>query len=119
VQLAREEIETISYILPEEGSILWADSLVIPASSTNREAAERFLNFVLRPEIGAQIVNETYYPMASEAVNEYVDPELLQNPVIFPPAEALHNAELVLPLSPAGEQLYADIWARLLAASGQ
>jgi spermidine/putrescine transport system substrate-binding protein len=119
VQLAREEIETISYILPEEGSILWADSLVIPASSTNGEAAERFLNFVLRPEIGAQIVNATYYPMASEAVNEYVDPELLQNPVIFPPAEALHNAELVLPLSPAGEQLYADIWARLLAASGQ
>lgn len=116
VWLAQEETEAISYVLPKEGAILWGDNFVIPANSPNKYTAELFLNFILRPEISAQIVNGNYYPMANDAANAYIQPEILADPVIFPPNQALKNSELLLPLSAAGEKLYADIWDRFLAA---
>jgi spermidine/putrescine transport system substrate-binding protein len=115
-QVGREENEAIVYVLPEEGTILWGDNLVIPTNSPHQSTAELFLNFILRPEISAQIVNELYYASANRAAEEFVDPEILKDPLIFPPAEALQKAEISLPLSPEGQKLYDDIWARFIAA---
>lgn len=106
----------ISYVLPEEGAILWGDNFTIPAASRNKEAAEQFINFLLRPDISAQIVNETFYWLPNDAALPYIDPELRNNPVIFPPSSTLQNAEILLPLSPAGEALHARVWERFLAA---
>jgi spermidine/putrescine transport system substrate-binding protein len=113
---AQEKIDTIEYVLPAEGSILWADNFVIPANSPNREAAELFLDFILRPEISAQMINGNYYPMANDAALEFVDEELLDDPVVFPTEAQMRNAELLLPLSREGEQLYERIWRRFEAA---
>jgi spermidine/putrescine transport system substrate-binding protein len=113
VWLAQEENDNIDYVLPEEGTILWGDNFVIPANSPNQYTAEVFLNYVLRPEIAAEIINATYYPMPNEPASPYIDPELLNDPVVFPPQEALQNAEIIMPLSPEGQTLYDDIWNRL------
>ena len=115
-QIGQEEHEAIDYILPEDGTILWGDNFVIPANSSQKDIAELFLNFILRPEVTAQIVNLNYYPMASEAAVPFIDPEILNDPVVYPPNEDLRNAEILLPLSPAGERLYAQIWKRFVAA---
>jgi spermidine/putrescine transport system substrate-binding protein len=115
-QIGQEEHAAIDYILPKDGTILWGDNFVIPANSSHKDDAELFLNFVLRPEVTAQIVNLNYYPMASEAAVPYIDPEILNDPVIYPPNEDLRNAEILLPLSPEGERLYAQIWERFVAA---
>ena len=115
-QIGQEEHEAIDYILPEDGTILWGDNFVIPANCSQKDEAELFLNFVLRPEVTAQIVNLNYYPMASEAAVPFIDPEILNDPVVYPPNEDLRNAEILLPLSPAGERLYAQIWERFVAA---
>jgi len=45
-----------------------------------------------------------------------VNPEIRDNPAIFPSSDMLKNAEILLPLSPAGEALHADAWQRFLAA---
>jgi spermidine/putrescine-binding protein len=113
---AEAEGVDVSYVIPEEGTILWGDNFVIPANSSHKYTAELFLDFILRPEISGQIVNANYYPMASEAATEFVDPEILNDPVVYPTNEDMRNAELLLPLSPEGEKLYADIWERFLAA---
>lgn len=117
VWTGQEENEAISYVLPEEGTILWGDNFVIPANSPNRHTAELFLDFLLRPEITGQIVNVTYYSMANEAAEAFIAPEILSDPVIYPPNEDLENAEIMLPLSSDGEELYAEIWERFMAAS--
>jgi len=106
----------IVYVLPEEGGILWGDNFVIPANAQHKEAAEKLINFLLRPEISAQIINETYYWLPNDAALPLVDPEIRDNPAIFPPSEALRNAEILLPLSPEGAALYAQVWERFLAA---
>jgi spermidine/putrescine transport system substrate-binding protein len=112
---AQQQNETIAYLLPEEGTLLWGESLVIPTTSQNKEAAELFLNFLLRPEIGAQIVNEMHYATANEAAYPLILPELLQNPIIFPPAKTITASDWYSPLSPAGKKLYNEIWSRFMA----
>ena len=113
---ARKGNAPISYVLPEEGTLLWGDNLVIPANSPNKYTAELFVNFILRPDISAKIVNEIVTATANEAARPFIDPQILNDPVIFPPDDALKNAEIILPLSPAGQKLYDDIWERFMAA---
>ena len=112
--LAQVETEHVTYVLPEEGAILWGDNFIIPANSSHKYTAELFLSFILRPEVSAQIVEGNYYPMANEAAMSFIDPTILNDPVIYPTNEQMKNAELLLPLSPKGEKLYSDIWARFL-----
>jgi spermidine/putrescine transport system substrate-binding protein len=111
-----EQNPAITYILPAEGALLWNDTFVIPSNSSNKAAAELFLNFILRAEVSASIANENLYATPNEAAYPLIDPEVLNNPVIYPPNEALVKAELVLPLTPQGQQLYDEIWERFTNA---
>lgn len=115
VQLGQQENEAIQYVLPEEGAILWGDNFVIPANSPHQYEAELLLNFILRPEISGRIINASYFPLVNDAATPFIDPEILNDPIIYPPNEDLKNAEIMLPLSPEGEKLYADIWDRFMA----
>jgi hypothetical protein len=54
--------------------------------------------------------------MASDAAIPFIEPDILNDPVIHPRNEDLRNAEILLPLSPEGEQMYAEIWERFIAA---
>jgi spermidine/putrescine transport system substrate-binding protein len=115
ILLAREENENVEYILPEEGTMLWGDNFTIPANSPHKYTAEVFLNFLLRPEISAQIVNENYYATPNEAAYPFIDPEILGDPVVFPPDKDLENAEVFLPRSAEGGALWDEIWERFMA----
>ncbi|MBE2236767.1 MAG: spermidine/putrescine ABC transporter substrate-binding protein [Caldilineaceae bacterium] len=117
--LAREESAAISYILPEEGTFLWSDNFVIPANSQHKATAELFLNFVLRADISAQIINESYYPVANDAAEPLVNPELLADPIVYLPEESLRKAEVIVPLGADGENLYAELWQQFLASTGR
>jgi spermidine/putrescine transport system substrate-binding protein len=116
VQVGQEENEAITYVLPEDGPILWGDNFVIPANSPHKREAELLLDFILRPEVTGQLVNLNYYAMTSDGAVPFIAPEILNDPVIFPKTEHLKNAEILLPLSPEGEQLYAEIWERFMDA---
>ncbi|MDK9706019.1 MAG: spermidine/putrescine ABC transporter substrate-binding protein [Desulforhopalus sp.] len=106
----------VSYVLPKEGTALWSDNYVIPASSPNAYTAAIFINFLLRPEISAQIVNEKNYPTANEAAIPLVHPAVRNDPVIFPTAEELRQAHFFLPIQMAAGSLYHKAWERFLAA---
>ena len=110
VELAEEEELPISYVFPEEGLMLWGDNFVISANSPNKQTAELFLDFLMRPEINAEIVNETYYATTNEGAQPLIDEEIIENPIIFPPGDSLKNAEVILPLSPDAAELYDQIW---------
>ncbi|MSP12224.1 MAG: spermidine/putrescine ABC transporter substrate-binding protein [Chloroflexi bacterium] len=115
--LGREKNPAITYVLPQEGALMWNDTFVILANSRNQYTAELFLNFLMRPDINAQIANENHYATPNEAALPFIDPAILNNPVIFPPNDSLVKAELILPLDEAGQKLYADIWRRFTGSS--
>lgn len=115
-QLAADEGLPIAYVLPEEGSVLWLDQFIVPANSPHRDLAEQFIDFMLRPEISAQIIAESAYPMANDAALPLLDPALLNNPVIYPTAEELARAEITEPMGPTRDALWEQAWQRFLAA---
>ena len=109
--LAQESTAPIEYIIPEEGTILWTDHFFIPANATNPVGAELFLNYILQPEVAAQIINESYYPMAVDGAEAFVLPEIRDNPVIFPDDAELRRAEITLPIHPDRKWIIDEIWA--------
>jgi len=112
---SRRQNRAIDYVLPAEGTLLWGDAFVIPARSPNQRAAERFVDFLLRPDIGARIINANQYATANAAAYPLVDPAILHDAIIFPPAEVFDKANWYQPLSAAGKQRYADLWKRFMA----
>lgn len=111
---AIDENENIAYVLPDEGTLLWGDTWIIPANSPNKYTAELFLNFMLRPDIAAQIVAADYFAIANDGVNEFLDPELLGDEIIYPSNADLTNAQFIMPLSAAGAQLWDETWNRFV-----
>jgi putrescine transport system substrate-binding protein len=77
----------LAYALPKEGSQVWYDLFVIPADAPDREAAYRFLDFMLRPEVIAQASNSTKYANANAAATRLVDPAVREDPAAYPPPE--------------------------------
>lgn len=106
----------IKYFLPQDGALLWGDNYTILAASEHKTEAEIFINYLLQPEVAAQIINETYYWLPNDAALPLVDPSIRSNSAIFPDAASLKGAEIIMPLSPQGEALYADIWEQFLTA---
>ncbi len=111
---ADQRTTDVSMVIPEEGTLLWYESFVIPQSCADRDAAELFLNFLMRPEIAAEIVNFNHYATPNLAAWKHISPEILQNPLIFPNNEILERAEMILPLSSQGEKLYQELWQRYI-----
>lgn len=107
----------IRYVLPEEGALLWGDSFIISAASPNQYTAEVFLNFLLRPEISARIVNEYFYATANEAAMPFIQPEIRDNPMIFPARQDFEKGEWYAPVSDEMQKRHSDIWNRFLAGS--
>jgi len=117
MRLAREQNNAVAYVLPQDAIALWGDNYVIPSNSPRKYTAELFINFLLRPEISAQIVNEKYYANANEAAYPLIKPEIRNDPVIFPSDAELKKASFYLPLSPKTEQFYNDIWNEFLSGN--
>ncbi|OUR61691.1 spermidine/putrescine ABC transporter substrate-binding protein PotF [Bermanella sp. 47_1433_sub80_T6] len=77
----------IEYIIPKEGTSIWFDMLVVPADAKNVENAHKFINFLLRPDIIADISNYVYYANPNTGATEIQDQELSNNPGIYPSSE--------------------------------
>ncbi len=112
--MVAEEDERIWYAIPKEGGVIWADNLCIPQSASSKYTAEAFINYLLRPEVGATISNFTWYASPNAASTEFIDAEILEEPAIYPPAEVMAKLEW---LEDVGEAtpLYERFWTEVKA----
>jgi putrescine transport system substrate-binding protein len=81
----------IEYSIPKEGTLQWFDMMAVPVDAPNPDAAQKFIDFILQPEIIADITNFVYYPNAVPASLEFVEPEIRDKPAIYPPARVQAN----------------------------
>ena len=49
--LMMQQNEDLDYVVPKEGSNIWYDSMVIPKNANNVSGAEKFINYMLKPEV--------------------------------------------------------------------
>lgn len=111
---AGQQTSEIAMVIPEDGALLWYESFVIPQSCADQDAAELFLNYLMRPEIAAEVTNFNHYATPNTAAWDLISPEIRQNPLIFPDNAILEHAEMILPLSPQGEALYQKLWQKYM-----
>ena len=79
----------LAYAVPETGSNLWFDNIIIPKTSDNTEAAEAFINFLCSPEISSANMAFLGYSVPSTAAKELMDPEVAGSEVAYPDADTL------------------------------
>jgi spermidine/putrescine transport system substrate-binding protein len=101
--------ENVEFVLPDEGSDVWTDTMVILESSQNKAAAHAFINWILEPENAAAVTEYVYYKTPNEPGMELVDPALYEAypNLAMSPAELLEQ-EPELDLGPEGTILWAD-----------
>ena len=89
----------LAWVFPEEGSVLSVDSMCIPATSENEEAAEMFINFMCETDIGKANAEYIGYTTPMESVRQVLDEELANNEIAFPPAEVEAKEKVFTALS--------------------
>ena len=103
--------ERFAYVVPKEGATLWTDNLAILATAPHPCTAHTFLDFILRPEQGARLTNYIYYPSPNAFAAEFIDPEILEDPAVYPDDETLERLQF---LQDTGETeiLFTDLFTR-------
>jgi putrescine transport system substrate-binding protein len=103
----------LAFTIPKEGAALSFSSLLIPADAPHPEAAHKFLNYIMRPEVIAEITNEIYYGNSNLAARALVRPEILNDPAIYPDERVkarLYNTE---ELDMATQRVRTRVWTRI------
>lgn len=103
----------ITYLIPKEGAATLIDFLAIPADAPHPENAHKFINFILQPEIVADITNYVFYANPNLKATEFVDEAVRNNPGIYPPAEVLAKSFVMSAHSPDFEELLTRTWTRI------
>ncbi len=101
---------TLEYVLPEEGTNLWLDSWVIPKNAKNKENAEKWIDFLCRPEIAKANFEYITYPTPNKGAFDLLDEELQNNQSVFPDTESLVNCEVFRYLGDEVDGIYNDLW---------
>jgi spermidine/putrescine transport system substrate-binding protein len=91
--IARQEGVPIDIVWPEKGAIFRMDSLAIPASARNVEAAHKMIDFLLRPENSARIALEIGYPTPVKTAYSLLPSEFVNDSNIFPPQSVIENGQ--------------------------
>ena len=95
------------YIIPKEGAVIWLETVVIPTTSQHPCTAHSFIDFLLEPQVGAEVANYSGAATPNELALPHVLPELAANPVIYPSPEVRSRLE-ILDYSEDLNRLYAE-----------
>ena len=88
------ENENLQYAIPEEGSNLWFDAMVIPTTSTHQKEAELFINFMSRPDIAKMNAEYIGYSTPNVEAQKLLPDDVKNNPLRYPDISALNNLEV-------------------------
>lgn len=113
------ENDAVRFVFPESGATSWADTMVIPKGARNQSAAAQWMNFVYDPVEAAQIAAWVQYVSPVKGVREEltkIDPELAENPLLFPDEATLARTQSFAYLSDEVEAQYDQAFSRITGA---
>ena len=110
----QKENPNLEYVIPKEGSNIWIDSWVIPKNAEHKENAEKFINFLCRPDIALMNFEYITYSTPNEAARELIEDESIRNSEIaFPDLSQYDNLETFQYLGTETDQVYGDLWNKV------
>jgi spermidine/putrescine transport system substrate-binding protein len=105
----------IEYVIPKSGAFSWVDSMAIPKGAPHPNNAMLFMNYILEPKVGAALTNFVSYGSPNKAAAPYIDKKILDNPLIYPPADVLAKLPFQKDIG-EDEQKYNDRWTEVKTA---
>ncbi|HEY9737616.1 MAG TPA: spermidine/putrescine ABC transporter substrate-binding protein, partial [Trichocoleus sp.] len=109
------EDERMEYVVPASGSSVWTDTMVIPTSAPNVEAAYAWINFMLQPEVSKDAVERLSFATPNGAAFDLISDELKNNKDLFPSEDVLANCEGIAPIGDV-ITLYDRYWTEITSA---
>lgn len=110
----KRENPNLEYVIPKEGSNVWIDSWVIPKNAKNKENAEKFINFMCRPDIALMNFEYLTYATPNKAARALIkDEETRNSKILFPNAEDLTNCETFQFLGDDVDSYYNELWNKV------
>ncbi len=111
-----DEDDDLGYVVPEEGTGRWEDTMCIPVGAPNPEAAHAFIDYIYQPEVHAAIAEYIRYALPNRAAKALIPEADLLNEAIYPPPEVMARSEIARYMGTEIESLYQAAMTRVLAA---
>lgn len=105
-----DEYDYLEYVVPKEGANFWIDSLVIPAGTNNKEAAEKFINFLCEADSAYRIADEIGYTTPNEEAMKMQDESIINNPGAYMTDDVMAKCEGYKYLTQDELKKYDEIW---------
>ena len=103
----------LAYTIPSEGSVAWFDGMFIPADAPHPTNAHLFINYLLRPEVMADITRTVNYANANRTALALLPPEITENPAVYPTEEILETMKTGFIFGPKLERRRTRAWSRI------
>jgi len=117
-ELNAEHGDRFEFVIPEAGGTLWSDNLVVPVGSAHRSNAEDLMDYYYQPDVAAQVAAFVNYISPVEGAQEAmlaIDPELAEDPMLFPDDETLRRVSVFRTLEPDEDERFSN---EFFAAAG-
>ncbi|MCJ2165060.1 MULTISPECIES: spermidine/putrescine ABC transporter substrate-binding protein [unclassified Pseudodesulfovibrio] len=101
--------DTCAFVNPSEGTIGWVDNMSIPIGAPHPDMAHTFINWVLKPEVGAKLSNWTQYATPNKAAFPLITPEDFKNQAIYPEEAYMSKLQFIQDLG-NDNKMYDQIW---------
>ncbi|MFO7704461.1 MAG: extracellular solute-binding protein [Halopseudomonas sp.] len=105
--------EVVKYAIPEEGAPMWFDMMVMPVDAKNVDNAYAFLDYILRPEVIAEVSNYVAYANGNKASLAMIDDSVLNDPGVYPSEETLNKLFTLAELPANIERVRTRAWTRI------
>jgi len=109
---AEKEYE-IDYSIPVEGAQMWFDQMAIPEDAPNPAGGHAFINFILDAENSAAATNYVWYASGNEAAQEFIDPDILGYPAVYPDDETLAKLFTTTPYDAKVQRVVTRLWTKI------
>ncbi len=100
----------LKYIIPQEGSNIWVDGMVIPTGAQNLENAYKFIDFLCRPDIAQKNIEEIWYMCVNQGAIDNMGEDYTSLYVLNPTEEEVARCEYYNDLDQDTLQIYTTLW---------
>ncbi|UVK98551.1 polyamine ABC transporter substrate-binding protein [Pseudomonas sp. B21-048] len=103
----------IAYSIPKEGGALWFDMLAIPKDAANAKEAHAFINYVLKPEVIAQVSDSVGYANPTPGSDKLMEQSIRTDASVYPPQAVLDKTYVSIELPPNIQRLMTRSWTKV------
>jgi len=107
-----KENSSLEFVIPSSGTSLWTDTMVIPKTAPNPNAAYAWINYMLDSTVAAFVTENLNFATPNRVAMKELPTKIVDNPILFPPASLLEKCQRISSVGNTSK-IYEDYWTQL------